>query len=101
MVGANYLPENRFPSRWTYLLDPWTDSTTKKGRQQGVKGYEVWIDNILEEYITEFTVDTVKSYSDVEREFLQGPIGRFLLYLQMWIKMLISEKGIFKMNSDE
>ena len=61
----------------------------------------MWLDSILEGYIAKFVVDTVKSYSDVEREFFQGPRGRFLLSLQLWIKMLICEKGILKMNFDE
>ena len=61
----------------------------------------MWIDKILEGYITEFVVDTIKSYNDVERNFFKGPRGIFLLSLQLWIKMLICEKGILKMNSDE
>ena len=65
------------------------------------RAFKVWHDRILEEYITKFVVDTVKSYSDVEREFFKGPRGRFLLSLQLWIKMLRYEKGILKMNSDE
>ena len=62
---------------------------------------EVCIDSILEGYIIEFTVDTVKSYSDAERELFNRPRGRFLSSLQLSIKMLIYEKGILKMNSIE
>ena len=58
---------------------------------------EAWMDNILEGYITKSMVDTTKSYSEEEREFFNGPRGRFLLSLQLSIKMLISEKGILKM----
>ena len=61
----------------------------------------MWLDNILDGYITEFVVKTVKLYSDVEREFFKGPRGRFLLSLQLWIKMFICEKYILKMNSNE
>ena len=57
--------------------------------------------HILEGYIIEFVVDTIRSYSDVEREFFKGPRGRFLLSLQLCIKMLIYEKVILKMNSKE
>ena len=35
--------------------------------------FEVWLDNILEGYITQFTVGTIKSYSDMKREFFKGP----------------------------
>ena len=40
---------------------------------------ELWCDNILEGYITEFAVDTIKSYNETEREFFNGPRGSFLL----------------------
>ena len=63
---------------------------------------EVWIDKILEGYIIEFAIDIVKSYNnELERELFKGPRGRFLLSLQLWIKMLIYKKGILKMNFDE
>ena len=59
------------------------------------------LDKILEGYNTDFVVYTIKSYRDMEREFFHGPRGRFLLSLQLWIKMLICEKGILKMNTEE
>ena len=59
---------------------------------------EVWLDNILEGYITEFVVDTIKSYIEAEWEFFNEPQGRFLLSLQFSIKMLVCEKGILKMH---
>ena len=62
---------------------------------------KVWLDNILEGYITNFMVNIVKYYSDTERDFFKGTRGRFLLSLQLSIKMLIFEKGILKMNSTE
>ena len=61
----------------------------------------MWIENILEGYITEFVFDTVKSYIDAERELFKGTRGIFLLSLQLWIKMLICEKRILNMNSGE
>ena len=56
------------------------------------------MDNILEGYITEFAVDSTKSYNKEEMEFFNGPRGRFLLSLQLSIKMLVCEKGILKMH---
>ena len=56
------------------------------------------MDSILEGYITEFAVETTKSYNEVEREFFNGPRGRFLLSLQLSIKMLVCEKGKLKMH---
>ena len=58
-------------------------------------------DSILEGYISEFAVDIVKSYPDAEREFFNGPRGRFLLSLQISIKILICMNGILKMKSNE
>ena len=55
--------------------------------------FEVWLDIILEGYITEFAVDTTKSYSEAERELFNGPRGRFLLSFQLSIKMLGSENA--------
>ena len=59
---------------------------------------EIWMDSILEGYITKFAVDATKSYSEAEREFFNGPRGRFLLSLHLSIKMLVYEKGILKMH---
>ena len=56
------------------------------------------MDSILEGYITEFVVDTNKSFSEAEREFFSGPQGRFLLSLDLAIKQLVCEKGILKMD---
>ena len=59
------------------------------------------LDKSSEGYISEFAVDTVKYYSEAEREFLKAPRGMFLLSLQLSIKILIGEKGILNMNSDD
>ena len=73
----------------------------KKVNNEASRAIEVWFNSILEGYIIEFVVKTIKYYSDVEREFFHGPRGRFLLSLQLWIKIMIHEKGILKMNFDE
>ena len=61
---------------------------------------EVWLDSILEGYITEFAIDTNKSFSEADREFFSVPHGRFLLSLQLSIKKLVCEEGILKMEQD-
>ena len=61
---------------------------------------EAWLDSILEGYINVFVVDTNKSFSEAEREFFNGPRGRFLLLLQLSIKKLVCEKGILKMDQE-
>ena len=62
---------------------------------------DFWLDIILEGYITEFVVDTVKSYIESEQELFQGPQGRYFNSLKLWIKMVLCEKGILKINSTE
>jgi len=61
---------------------------------------DYWFDCILGGYITEFVVDTIKSYSTVEQEFFKGPRGKFLNSLKLWTKMLLCEKGVLRMESD-
>ena len=61
---------------------------------------EVWLDSILEGYITKFAVDTNKSFNEAEREFFNGPHGRFTLSLQLSIKQLVYENGILKMDQE-
>jgi hypothetical protein len=39
---------------------------------------DFWLDNIVAGFITEFAVDTAKSYNAAEKEFLKGPRGRYI-----------------------
>jgi hypothetical protein len=49
--------------------------------------------------IIEFAVDTVKSYSAADKEFLRGPRGRYIQSLYTSIKILLYNKTIMKMES--
>jgi hypothetical protein len=52
-------------------------------------------------FITEFAVDTTKSYTiAAEKEFLKGPRGRYIRSLYMSIKILLHDKGVMTMESD-
>ena len=62
---------------------------------------DLWVNCILEEYIIDIVVDIIKLYSETEREFFQGPRGRYLTYLNIWIKMLVYEKQILRMEFGE
>ena len=48
-----------------------------------------------------FTIDTTKSYNEAEREFFNGPRGRFFLSLQLSINICVYEKGILKMHLEQ
>ena len=37
------------------------------------RAVDFWVDSILQGYITEFAVDNITSYSEVERKYFQGP----------------------------
>ena len=69
----------------------------KSVRNPVSRDIDFWVDKILQGYITEFVVDTITSYSEVERNFFQGPHGRYLSSLKTWIKMLVRDKGILRM----
>ena len=63
------------------------------------RAVDFWVDTILQGCITEFVVDIITSYSDVERNFFQGPQRRYPLSISAWIKMLANEKGILNFSS--
>jgi hypothetical protein len=59
-----------------------------------------WLDSIVEGFIIEFAIDTVKSYNETKKEFLHGPQGRYIRLLYTSIKILLYNKGVMKMESD-
>jgi hypothetical protein len=59
-----------------------------------------WLDSIVAGFITEFIVDIAKSYSFTEQEFLRGPRGRYIQSLYTSIKILLYNKGVMTMESD-
>jgi hypothetical protein len=61
---------------------------------------DFWLNSVLGGYITEFAIDCTQSYSVTEREFFKGPHGRYLNTLSTWIKMLLCDKNVMKMESD-
>jgi hypothetical protein len=64
------------------------------------RAIDFWLDNIVADFITEFAIDTAKSYSTVEQEFLRGPRGRYIRLLYTSIKILLYNKGVMMMESD-
>jgi hypothetical protein len=63
-------------------------------------GVDFWLENITAEFITKFTVDIAKSYTSAEKKFLKGPRGRYIRSLYMSIKILLKDKGMMTMESD-
>jgi len=59
---------------------------------------DFWLNSLLEGFVTEFVVDTLKSYNEAERYFFKGYRGMYLNSLRLWIKMLLCEKGILRLD---
>jgi hypothetical protein len=61
---------------------------------------DFWLDNIVAGFITKFAVDTAKSYTVAKKDFLKGLRGRYIRSLYMSIKILLHDKGVMTMESD-
>ena len=62
---------------------------------------DFWIASLLEGFIAEFTLNQRKSFSKAERYFFKGYRGKYLSSLNLFIKMLLHEKGVMDLSSDE
>ena len=61
---------------------------------------DFWTTRTLEAFVIEFSIDTSTSFSEAERQFFQGPRGKYLNSFSLQIKMLLAEKGILLIESD-
>ena len=52
-----------------------------------------WIDCVMGGFVTKFAIDHFVSYSEAEKIFFKGPIGKFPRSLKLLINMLMCEKG--------
>lgn len=64
----------------------------KKTNNSISRAVDFWLNNLLEGFITEFVVDTLKAYNEAERVFFKGYRGKYLNSLNLWIKMLLCRK---------
>jgi hypothetical protein len=64
------------------------------------RAVDFWLDSVVAGFITEFAVDIMNSYSTKEHEFLRGPQGRYIQSLYISIKILLYNKGVMTMESD-
>ena len=62
---------------------------------------DFWLVSLLEGFVIEFAVDQRKSFSEAERYFFKGYHGKYLSSLNLFIKMLLHEKGVMDLSSDE
>jgi hypothetical protein len=59
-----------------------------------------WLDIIVAGFITEFAVDTTKSYTTTEQDFLKGCIGKYIISMYTSIKILLYNNGVMTMEQD-
>jgi hypothetical protein len=61
---------------------------------------DLWLDNIAVGYITKFAIDTSNYYNVAEKEFLKGPRGRYIRSFYTSIKILLHDKRVLTMESN-
>ena len=64
------------------------------------RAVDFWTHSTLEGYVMEFSIDTLKSFSEAEIEFFKGLQGKYLNSLSLRIKMILAKKGILLIQSD-
>ena len=65
------------------------------------RAVDFWLTSVLEGFVIEFAVDQRKSFNEAERYFFKGYRGKYLKSINLYIKMLLHEKGVMDMISDE
>jgi hypothetical protein len=60
---------------------------------------DFWLDNITTGFVIEFAINTMKSYTFVEKDFLKGPRGRYIGSIYTSIKILLHDKDVMTMES--
>ena len=56
--------------------------------------------SLLEGFVTEFAINTLKAHSEAERCFFKGYHCMYLNSLNLWIKMLLCEQGILRLDAE-
>jgi hypothetical protein len=86
--------KSRPPMIWTATLI----KKVKRVNDNVSRAVDLWFDKTIGGYVTEFSIDRVESYSQVERYFFKGPRGKFLHFLKLKITMLLHGKNILKIQ---
>ena len=90
------------PTNWIRPVE-WTAKNIARLERVNSKfthAMDLWLDSITVGFITEFLVDTSKSYTIVEKDFLKGPRGRYIKSVYTSINILLHDKGMMTMKSD-
>ena len=93
--------KNIFKKKRNIVWTPELIQTVKSVDNPISRAVDFWLASLLEGFITEFAVDQRKSFSEAERYFFKGYRGKYLSSLNLSIKMLLHEKGVMDIVSDE
>jgi hypothetical protein len=91
-------PTNRVTKSMEWIED--NIMRLKRVNKKFMHTIDFWLDNIIVGHITKFTVDTSKSYSVTEQDFLKSSRGRYIKSLYTSIKILFHDKGVLTMESN-
>jgi hypothetical protein len=61
---------------------------------------DLWLENIVAGFITEFVVDRPNSYTMIEKGFINIPRGRYIISLYTSIKILLYDNSVISMESN-
>jgi hypothetical protein len=94
--------KDNHPTNWIRQLEwnPVDITQLQQVDNKFTRAVDFWLDNIVARFITKFVVDTTKYYNTEEKEFLKGPRGRYIISLYTSIKILLYNKGVMTMASN-
>ena len=93
--------QNIFKKKRNIFWTPELIQTVKSIDNPISRAIDFWLASLLEGFVTEFAVDQRKSFSKAERYFFKGYHGKYLTSLNLFLKMLLHEKGVLDIFSDE
>ena len=84
------------PAEWT----PKEIQRSKRTYNSISRVVDLWLNSLLEGFVTEFAVDPLKAYNEEERYFFKEYRSKYLNSLKFWIKMFLCEQGILRLDAE-
>ena len=93
--------QNIFRKKRNIVWTPELIHTVKSIDNPITRAVDFWLASVLQGFVTKFAVDQRKSFSEAERYFFKGYRSKYLKSLKLSIKMLLHEKRVMDMVSDQ
>ena len=93
--------KNIFKKKRNIVWTPELIQTMKNLDNPIMRTVDFWLVSVLESFVTEFAVEQRKSFSKAERYFFKGYRGKYLNSLNLSLKMLLHEKVVMDIVSDQ